>query len=185
MSKLTLDVRLLDTNAKIGRDIMNALLPDVKQYFNARLQRIEDSIPDLVVQAIMSEPEYSALIGGALFHEFGIPDPAGRLSEILATIRNGTSIDIKSPSISGNTIKGGFKFKMVKQDFSDLLSLGGSSFITEKGSVLNLAKMVIDGRRLCDNYRLLIFCGWAGQIENRLRSNGFRWFLESSSRICW
>lgn len=146
MSKLTVDIRLLDTNAKIGRDMMNALLPEVKQYFNARIQRVENIIPDLVVQAIMSEPEYAALIGGTLFHEFGIPDPAGRLSEILSVIKNGTNIDIKSPSISGNSIKGGFKFRMVKQDFSDLLALGGASFITEKGSVLNwLRWLLVEG----------------------------------------
>lgn len=146
MSKLTIDLKLLDTNAKIGRDIMNALLPDVKQYFNSRLQRVENAIPDLVVQSIMSEPEYGALLNGTLFHEFGIPDPAGRVSEILSTIRSGASIDIKSPSISGNSIKGGFKFKMVKQDFADLLALGGSSFITEKGSVLNwLRWLLIEG----------------------------------------
>ena len=143
MSKLTVNLRLTETNAKISRDILLALLPDVKTYFNTRIRQIENTIPDIIVQAIMSEPEYSALLGGTLLHEFGIPNPAARLSEILDTIRNSKNIESKSPAVSGNTIRGAFKFRMIKQDFADLLSLGGASFITEKGSVLNWLRWLL------------------------------------------
>lgn len=143
MSKVTLNLTLTDANSKIGRDMLLALLPDVKAYFDSRIRQVESIISDILIEAIMSEPEYTALLGGTLFHEFGIPDPSVRLSEILDTIRNSKNINAKSPTVFGNAIKGGFKFRMVKQDFADLLSIGAASFNTEKGSTLNWLRWLL------------------------------------------
>jgi hypothetical protein len=146
MSKLSINLRLVENNSKIGRDILNALLPDVKRYFSTKTNGLKDQIADILITNIMSEPEYSSLVSGSLFHEFGIPDPAGRIQEIFSAIKSGGVLSIKQPSISGNMIKGGFKVSMVKEDFADLISLGGSSLTTEKGSVLNWLKwLLIEG----------------------------------------
>jgi hypothetical protein len=146
MSKLSINLSLVETNDKISRDILSALLPDIQAFFNKKIKVVEDSIADILINSIMSEPEYASLVSGTLLHEFGIPNAASRLSEILNAIRSGKSTEINSPAISGSRIKGGFRLKMVKQDFSDLLSLGGASFTTEQGSILNwLRWLLIEG----------------------------------------
>jgi len=142
-SQLSFSLNLVGNNPQIAREILIALLPDVKTYFSTRVSGIQDQIADLLINSIMSEPEYTSLLQGSLFHEFGIPDPASRIDDIFRTIRDGGVLTIKQPSISGNQIKGGFKISMVKQDFNDLISLGGSSFITEKGSTLNWLKWLL------------------------------------------
>lgn len=137
MSKLSISLSLVENNSTISKDILTALLPDVQAYFNSKIQEVQNIIPDIVVNSIMSEPEYSSILSGTLLHEFGLPDPSGRLTEIINAIKNSKNIQSRPPRISGGSIKGSFKFSMIKQDFSDLLSLGGASFVTEKGSVLN------------------------------------------------
>ena len=143
MSKLSLSLNLVGNNPQIARDILVSLLPDVKRYFSTRVSGIQGQISDLLINSIMSEPEYTALLGGSLFHEFGIPNPAARIQDIFMAIRSGGVLNVKQPSISGNGIKGGFKISMVKQDFNDLISLGGSSFTTEKGSTLNWLRWLL------------------------------------------
>jgi hypothetical protein len=137
MSQLQFSVKLVDNNSTISREIIKALLPDIQKYFNGIAAKISKSIPDLVINSIMNQPEYASLMSGALQYEFGLPDPANRLSEILSTIRANTQIINKSPQLKGNKISAGIKFSMIKSDFSDLLSLGGASLTTEKGSKLD------------------------------------------------
>jgi hypothetical protein len=137
MSKLTFSLKLSENNGVIAKNIINALLPDIKNYFNNVTNKLIKNIPDIVIDSIISQPEYSALIEGNLQYEFGIVDPASRISEILEAIKNGASVTTQPPRLVGNKILGNLKFGMIQKDFSDLLSLGAASFVTEKGSQLN------------------------------------------------
>lgn len=136
MSKLSFGIRLVDSNASIGKDILQALLPDLQKYFNDVYSKMQKNIPPILISHIISQPEYTALMNGKLMGEFGLPDAPSRLSNILSTIQSGAIIQTKKISISGSKINGSIKLQMVKQDFSDLLSLGDASFTTEKGSNL-------------------------------------------------
>lgn len=136
MSQLSFDISLVGTNASIAKDMLRALLPDLQKYFDKVYREMRNNIPQILISHIKSQPEYSSLIGGKLMGEFGLPDAASRLSNILSTIESGAIIQTKPISISGSQIKGSIKLQMVQKDFSDLLSLGDSSFTTEKGSNL-------------------------------------------------
>lgn len=136
MSQLSFDINLVGTNASIAKDILRALLPDLQKYFDKVYREMRNNIPQILISHIKSQPEYSSLIGGKLMGEFGLPDAASRLSNILSTIESGAIIQTKPISISGSQIKGSIKLQMVQKDFSDLLSLGDASFTTEKGSNL-------------------------------------------------
>jgi len=136
MSQLSFDMNLVGSNATIGKDILQALLPDLQKYFNKVYTQMRSNIPQILISHIKSQPEYSSILGGKLMAEFGLTDPASRLSNILSTIESGAIIQTKPVSISGSKIKGSIKLQMVQKDFSDLLSLGDASFTTEKGSNL-------------------------------------------------
>lgn len=137
MSKLKFSVKLVEDNSTISREIVRALLPDIQKYFNNIANQIKQSIPDIVINNIMRQPEYASLMSGALQYEFGLPDPANRLAEILDAIKLNAKIISKGPQLKGNKISGNLQFLMVKSDFSDLLSLGSASLITEKGTKLD------------------------------------------------
>jgi hypothetical protein len=136
MSKLTFNMGLVGSNSSIGRDMLQALLPDLQKYFNKVYREIQINIPRILIFHIKSQPEYSSLLSGKLMGEFGLPDSASRLSNILSTIESGAIVQSKPITISGSRIKGSIRLQMVQKDFSDLLSLGDASFTTEKGANL-------------------------------------------------
>lgn len=146
MSKLIFNLKLLENDSQISQNILIALLPEIKAYFLKISKNLKEDIANTLVNSIISEPEYSSLLGGTLKGEFGIPNPESRLLEIIETIKNGGSVKIQEPKISGKSIKGSIKIEMIKRDFSDLLSLGGASLTTEKGTVLNwLQWLLLEG----------------------------------------
>jgi hypothetical protein len=136
MSQLSFNMNLVSTNASIAKDMLRALLPDIQKYFNKVYNEMKKNIPQILINHIKMQPEYSSLLNGKLMGEFGLTDPDSRLSNILSTIESGAIIQTKPISISGSQIKGSIKLQMVQKDFSDLLSLGDASFTTEKGSNL-------------------------------------------------
>lgn len=143
MTKLSFSIKLLENNSTISKNIAQALLSDVTAYFNNIANKIKQNIPDIVINNIINQPEYSALSSGNLQYELGITNPAARLSEILDTIRSGTLVNIKPPKIISNKISAGIKLQMIQKDFSDLLNLGSSSFISEKGSQIDWLRWLL------------------------------------------
>lgn len=143
MTKLSFSVKLLENNSTISKNIAQALLPDITAYFNNISDKMKQNIPDIVINNIVNQPEYSALSGGNLQYELGITNPAARLSEILGTIRSGTIINIKPPKIISNKISASIKLQMIQKDFADLLSLGSSSFTSEKGSQIDWLRWLL------------------------------------------
>lgn len=146
MSKLSFGVKLLDTNDSIAQNLLRALLPDINKYFDKIYQVMKDKIPKILIKHIQLQPEYDSLLNGSLKAEFGLVDSASRVSQILSTIENSLNIQTKPISITGKQLKGSIKIQMIQKDFSDLLSLGAASFISEKGSQLNwLEWLLLEG----------------------------------------
>lgn len=137
MSKLKFSLKLSENNSTISKNIINALLPDIQRYINNIANKMTNTIPTIIINSIVNQPEYASLMSGSLQYEFGLPDPANRLAEILNTIKSNAVVSNKPVKLVGNKISANIKFAMIKQDFSDLLSLGSASLITEKGSTLN------------------------------------------------
>jgi len=158
MTLIKLSFDLVDSKSEISSKILTALLPDVIKYFSSIFSGLQNKMSSILIKYITDQPEYGSLMNGQLQYEFGITDPANRLSEILDTIKNGAVINNKPIIIKGGQIIGGIKIQMVKKDFSDLLSLGGSSFATEKGSQLNwLQWLLLEGDSVIISDHVFIF----------------------------
>lgn len=143
---LKFNLKLLDNTKNIGKDICVALLPQMTKFLDDIFIKLKNTIPDIIIQSIVSQPEYDSLISGSLRSEFGIPDASSRISDILNTIRSGAGVVKKGPSVVGSRISGSIKFQMIRSDFQDLLSLGSSTFTTEKGSELKwLQWLLLEG----------------------------------------
>ena len=137
---------LIESNKEIAQKINQALLPQLNKYINNIHLKLKNTIPDIVVQSIISQPEYTSLISGKLKGEFGLPDAQTRIGQILNTIKSGADITKTPTTIKNNKVSGGIVFKMILSDFQDLLSLGEASFVTEKGTKLDwLRWLLIEG----------------------------------------
>lgn len=143
---LKFDLRLLESNTEINKKILEALLKDVDNYLSKIYNAMRSKIPPIIIESIKNQPEYNSLISGSLKGEFGISDPENRLSQILSVIQSGSIVTKNPTKISTRGISGGIQLQMVKADFSDLLTLGSASFVTEKGTQLNwLQWLLIEG----------------------------------------
>lgn len=157
-SLLGLSVNLVESESQITYKILQALLPQVSVYLDKIQSQLVDTIPSIIIESIINQPEYGALLSGTLQYEFGIPDPGSRLSDIIETIRNGHVVKYKPVSIKSSGLLGGIKIEMIKKDFSDLLSLGSASFTTEKGQKLDwLRWLLIEGDNVIISDNVFIF----------------------------
>ena len=153
-----LSVNLVESESEITSKILQALMPQVSVYFDKIQSELVDAIPSIIIQSIVNQPEYDALMSGTLQYEFGIPDPGSRLSEIIETIRNGYVVKYKPVSAKSSSLVGGIKIEMVKKDFSDLLSLGSASLTTEKGERLEwLRWLLVEGDNVIISDNVFIF----------------------------
>ena len=146
MSTLSFGIKLIDSNKSIGDAMLRALLPDVNKYFDKISNNLQAKLPPIIINSIRAQPEYDSLLSGSLKAQFGIPDPSSRVEAILSSIQNSIVVKQKSLNISNGQIKGGIKLQMIKSDFSDLISMGESVVVTEKGADLNwLSWLLIEG----------------------------------------
>lgn len=119
---MKISFKLLENNKIISDKILTALLPEINKYLKNKLQYIRTNLPPLVMNALTNAEEYSALIGGQLQYEFGIPDPVNKLDEILRVWSNNVVIQYNAPIIAGSQLKSSFSFSIIRSDFSDVLS---------------------------------------------------------------
>jgi len=120
------DLKLLESDSKIIKNILSSLKPMVNTVFSkAKISIIKDIKP-IIKQAIESQPEYQSLISGQLKYELGIPDK-NIVDSVVDIWVNNINIENKTIKISGNSLSGGFKISMIQSDYSDVLSSSASS----------------------------------------------------------
>lgn len=155
MAYLKGSLQIKETDAKISRDILQALLPQVDAYFKKAFNNVSSKIQSLIINAIMTAPEYGSLLSGQLKAEFGLPDSDTRVNAIIDFWKN-IQVSYKDVKISNSTIKGSFTINMIKSDFSDVLSLSEASFTTEKGDTLNWLEwlLLFGNKTIIKDYRV-------------------------------
>lgn len=137
-----LNINILESDNEISNRILKTLLPEISRYFNNAYKICKNNISNLVMEAITSAPEYQSLISGKLKYEFGLPDAASRLSNILTFWKN-IEISFEKPAILKNEIRGSFNLSMIKADYTDVLALSDSVLVTEKGAELEWLKWLL------------------------------------------
>ncbi len=180
MSNLSFGIKLTDSNKTISGAILRALLPDVKKYFDQKFKNLQDIIVPIILNNIRQQPEYESLLGGSLQAQFGIPDPAPRVNNILSTIENSVVVQQKNINITNNQIRGGVKLQMIQSGFNDLISLGDATVTTEKGTDLNWLKwLLLEG----DTIIISDYSFVAGPFESSRTGMGIMRYSGGSWRV--
>jgi len=143
MSTLSFNLRLVGNNSAIAKDMLNALLPDVNNYFTKIYNSIKGRISLILIEHLQKQPEYVSIMSGELKGQFGLPDSSSRLQAILESIQNNGVVILNPLKITNNKLRGSIKLQMVQKNFEDLLSLGESSFTTEKGQKLDWLRWLL------------------------------------------
>jgi len=133
---MKIELNLLESDRIISKYILDSIAKQLNSKLPSLFDKAQDSIKEIVINSIKNQPEYSSLLGGQLQYEFGILDPQSRLDAILNILQNSMIASLDKIQINGSLLKGGFKIEFIKSNYSDILSLPESYFITEKGSKL-------------------------------------------------
>ena len=123
------NINIVETDKQISDQILSALIPQIDKYLKNSLQSVRKELPGIIKNILINSPEYVSLIGGQLQYEFGIPDPANKLSEIFDIWTNNISINYKAPTASAGKIRASFSVSMIRSDFADVLSSDASLVI--------------------------------------------------------
>jgi hypothetical protein len=116
------NLKILESDSQITKNILELLIPELDSYMKKSLQYIRNNLPSLIFNILTNTETYASLVGGQLQYEFGIPDPASKLDEILNIWTNNVVIEYKSPIASAGKIKASFSVSIIRSDFADVLS---------------------------------------------------------------
>jgi hypothetical protein len=131
-----ISIKILESNKEIEKAISVALLPQIDKFMTRVVNTIKSNIFILINNAIISQPEYESLTSGTLRAELGIPDASIRIQQIIDRWISSAIVQYKPPRIVGNKIKTSLSVKIIKVDFSDVLSMEESQIKTDLGQVL-------------------------------------------------
>lgn len=152
-------IKLLESDKQIAYNILKALLPDATNYLKSVIKYLQSNLPSVVHDAIVHTPEYESLTSGALQYEFGIPDPANKLSGLLDLWSHNIKINYSAPTIANSKIKGSFSANMIKIDFSDVLYSDYAVVVDSiRGYSLPwLEWLLLEGNKTIVNHQNVIF----------------------------
>lgn len=154
---MKISIKLLDSNAVIGTKILSAIISQLQPAFTQTQQSLQQSLPKIVKDALILEPEYASLLSGQLRSELGIPDADSKIDQIFNAWSTNLLVENKPISIKGSGLSGGFSINIIKSDFSDILSLPAAVVVDNiSGSVIPwLQWLLLEGNQiLIRDYKL-------------------------------
>lgn len=115
-------LKLLESDATIKQMILDSIKDHLQTaFYKARLV-LAKTIPAEIYKAIVAEPEYQSLLTGKLRYEFGIPESAQKVNDIVNIWANNVVVSVTPITLSGSGLKGGFSIGMIKSNYEDVLT---------------------------------------------------------------
>lgn len=116
------------------KEMLKEIVKVMNQAWNRKIPIIINFIKQKVKEVIEESPEYSELMpGGSLYGQMGYIDMFNFLPQLTNTIANNIIVDFHQFKVMGNQISGGITVSVLRDDFADILSLGGASYFAETG----------------------------------------------------
>lgn len=107
---------------------------------------LKAQINDFIDRQIRTSIEFSELINGELREIFGLTNPDRAVEEIIETVKRSSVIDIQESRIIGKKLtNASITISILRDDFSDVLSLQSASYTSQGGEVNWLDWMLIKG----------------------------------------
>ena len=129
-----MSVIILESDKEIVDKINEALIERLNEVFFDRAKTVKELVRSNVLDILRGEDTFSSLLNGDLVGEFGFPkDSSKRLEAILAKIGESLVMTFYPFKYKNNKITGGYKFAMIKSDFSDIIKMTEAIVQTEKG----------------------------------------------------
>ena len=126
---MKLSLQLVENSQTIQQEILRALLPECQKYMDNVINKLKKELPNIVSNAITSEPEYGSLLSGKLKFEFGIADAGSKITNIINHWITNIVYDYKPPAASSSGIRSSFSAKLIRANFSDIINTSDAMVI--------------------------------------------------------
>lgn len=176
---IRLDISLKENESQISSLISKTIFEMINKSFSRSVNPIKTLVRQELQKSVTKQPEWASLIGGKLRTEFGIPDGFPRLTSVLDTWLNSIEVKFDKMTMTGSRMSGALTIHAVRDDYSDVLSLASSSFITERGEELEwLRWLLIEGdKTIIRNYHIQY--GQRGRAGPAIMVKKGRWKVPS------
>lgn len=115
-------LRLLESESAIKQMVLDSIKDHLQTAFYKARMVLAKTIPVEIYKAIVSEPEYQSLLSGRLRYEFGIPEAAQKVNDIVNIWANNVIVNVTPITLSGSGLKGGFSIGMIQSNYEDVLT---------------------------------------------------------------
>lgn len=129
-------LNLIESDSDIKNKILTEMKNHLQQAMIKSIPSIRQLVPSKIKDVLMTEPEYQSLINGKLKGEFGLSNASQKVNEIIDIWINNVRIMISPVTISGSSIKGGFKLDMIDSSYNDVLANDGAIVIDGTSGVV-------------------------------------------------
>jgi hypothetical protein len=136
MKEINALISIKETASQIEKKIKIAIGDELNTKYSRVIDKITNFVKKSIYDAVTSQPEYYSLISGQLRIELGLTDGDTRLINILEVWLQGLSVEFSKFRISASNLTGGITIRAIRSDYSEVLSISDSEFITEKGERL-------------------------------------------------
>lgn len=154
---MNLSIKLVESDSQIRKQILDSIQDYLKPKLIQAINAVSRQLPNMVSQAIMSQPEYNSLINGALKFELGVPDAASRISSMIDIWSSGLRVNYGALKQGGNGLSASFSVDMIKDDYADILS-SDLAIVTDDISGVTIPwlewLLLAGGNILVKNYRV-------------------------------
>lgn len=118
---ITIDVE----TAGLEQQILKQITAQAQQFLKKVSVSVRAPILQVIGEAVEASPEYASLQNGILREDFGIAQSGPALAGIVQAIKQSCQIEVYGASSSN---LGGIRVSVIKSDFSDVLSVEGTSY---------------------------------------------------------
>jgi hypothetical protein len=156
---MKIDLKLLDSEADIKNKILASIKDTISEAFRRSINPLKESISRALYNAITTEPEYQSLLSGKLQYEFGIPESAQKVNEIVKIWTDHVIVEVTPVTLAGYNLKGGFTINMIQDDYSDVLSSSAAQIVDETRSTVLpwLEWLLLNGNKIIvKNYEVQV-----------------------------
>lgn len=143
---------LTETVEQIEKKIINALKDEINEKLAKTLIPIQERMKLITYKFLKNTPEYTALISGPLYGEFGFwaGTAENKVERLINLAAEQIKIElVKITSVTRGAFTGGLRIYIIPSDFKELLNSVDADIVTEKGIVLPwLEWLIIHGNKI-------------------------------------
>ena len=136
------------TANQISKEILNIILKEMQPAWEKSTKKITAGLPDVVIDGIKAQPEYTSLLSSTLKFEFGLTNAITKVNDIINIWARNITVDNESPKIRGSQIVAFYSISMIDSDYADVLGSPSAQQLIDGGNIPWLRWLLLEGGKV-------------------------------------